>query len=130
MNQGVPDPSGWSATSSSLGLGRWLRGSVRSRIAGEVMFRRERLRTEHAADDVRARFAQVMRQARDGRRVEQGDDRDVVAELLLEPVDQHGPLDRAAAQLEEVIMDADLVHAQHLAPEARQELLQGVPGAT
>ncbi len=91
----------------------------------ERLFLRERLRTEHAADDVRARLAQVVRQAGDGRRVEQRDDGDVVADLLLEPVDQHGPLDRVAAQLEEVVVDADLLHSQHLAPEARQEFLQG-----
>ena len=66
-----------------------------------------------------------MRQARDGRRVEERDDGDVVADLLLKPVDQHGPLDRVAAQLEEVVIDADLLDAQHLAPEARQEFLQG-----
>ena len=77
------------------------------------------------ADDVRARLAQVVRQAGDGRRVEQRDDGDVVADLLLEPVDQHGPLDGVAAQLEEVVVDADLLQPQHLAPEARQEFLQG-----
>ena len=65
-----------------------------------------------------------MRQAGDGRRVEQGDHVDLLAEPLLEPIDQHRPLDGAAAQLEEVIEDAHLVQPQHLAPQPRQELLQ------
>ena len=104
-------------------------GPVRSRIRIAGLFPRERLRTEDAADDVRARLAQVVRQARDGRRVEERDHGDVVADLLLEPVDQHGPLDRVAAQLEKVVIDADLLHSQHLAPKARQEFLQGAwPG--
>ena len=105
MNQGVPDSLRLECDEQLPRLRPMARtGSARSRIRhASVASRRERLRTEHTANDVRARLAQVVRQAGDGRRVEKRDDGDVMADLLLEPVDQHGPLDRVAAQLEKIV---------------------------
>ena len=86
--------------------------AVRDRVC-----RRQGCRAEEIADDLGIGHAQVAGQPRDGRRVEQGDGRDALAELLLEQVSHDGRLDRAAAKLEEVIVDADLVPAQDLLPE-------------
>ena len=105
-------------------------GADRSRLDTQCVFPRERLITEDAADNVRARLAHVVCQSGDGWRVEDRDHGDVMADLLLEPVDQHGPLDGVAAQLEEVVIDADLLYSQQLAPEARQKFLEGCAGAT
>ena len=69
--------------------------------------------------------------ALDGRSVEDDDHMDDLAQLLLQPVDQHGSRDRVAAQLEEVVVDPDpLRAAAALLHSSARKRSSGVRGAT
>src|SRR4028118_2415039 len=74
-------------------------------------------------------FVHVGRLLLGGRRVEDDDRVDDLAESLLEPVDQEGAGDRAATQLEEVVAGPDLpCTAESGPPEVGEVALQGGPG--
>ncbi len=119
-------PLAWSGTTRRGRSRAWSMREIRPSVT--AVTRRQGCPAEEIADDLGIGRAQVAGQPRDSRRVKQGDGRDALAELLLEQVRHDGHLDRAAAKLEEVVVDADLVPAQDLLPELDQELLQGCPG--
>ena len=73
-------------------------------------------------------IAQVVRQTGHRRVIEESHDVDDLPQRLLETVDEDRAGDRAAAELEEVLVDADLPlvrQAQHLPELLDQEALQG-----
>jgi len=70
------------------------------------------------------RLPQMLGQAADRRVVEQVDDGHLPAQQLLEPAVCLGHQERVPAQVEEVVMDADLVDAEKLLPDARQVAFQ------
>ena len=69
---------------------------------------------------------QAARQALDGRVAEQLDDRDVAPGRLAQPALQAGDQQRVAADLEEVLLDADPVEPQDLAPDGADRPLEVV----
>ena len=73
---------------------------------------------------VRVLFAEVFAKGGDIGRVEKRDDGDYRAEALLESVDEDGGVDRVAAEVEEVVVDADLLDAEDGAPHLAQHLLK------
>ena len=62
----------------------------------------------------------TLRQRGDGRRLEQAADRDLDVERRADAADQPGGQQRVAAELEEVVVDADLGNAQHLGEQRAQ----------
>src|SRR5436853_6951803 len=70
------------------------------------------------------RLAEIFRQRADGWRFEEADRRDIDVQLFFELGNDSDPDQRIAAQLEKVVVDADLLDAQHVLPDARDAFLQ------
>ncbi len=68
--------------------------------------------------------------AGDGGRLEEAADSQVHAEFRPDSADQAGGQQRVPAELEEPVVDADRVHAQHLGEQPAEDFLTGVAGAT
>ena len=68
----------------------------------------------------------LRRQLAQGGMLEEADDRQLDAEGLAHPERHLGGEERMAGEGEEVVLDADRLDLQHLAPDRRQELLRGI----
>ena len=62
--------------------------------------------------------------AGEGRRLEDGAQRQLDREGVAHPRDELGGQQRVPAELEEAVLAADLLHSQHLAPEQGQGLVR------
>jgi hypothetical protein len=76
-------------------------------------------------DGLRIALLQERGELADGGRVEEGHHVDDLPQLLLETVDEHRPLDRVAAEREEVVVPPHPFQPQELPPHRGEALLDG-----
>ncbi len=82
-----------------------------------------RPRQRHQRRPRRLAFAHALRQALDGRRLEQAADRKLHVQGRADPADQPRRQQRVAAEREEVVVDPDTLEPQHLRKQRAQHLL-------
>src|SRR5437763_15013348 len=75
------------------------------------------------------RHAQAVSEAGDSRRLEQRSKRQLGAELVLDAGGRPRGQNRIAAEVEEIVVDADAVEAEHAGQNAGQGLLGRVAGS-
>src|SRR5690606_30040216 len=89
-----------------------------------VVRRADRARVLRGRGLVVAAAAEVLGEAADGRVAEQVDDADGAPEPALDAGADLGEQERVAAEVEEAVVEADVVEAQHLAPDGGELLLE------